>query len=53
VKIACCDASALLRLEMENPFETETADPNIKIYRPIRAFTKMTAKRLKTKAIGR
>jgi len=26
---------------------------NLEIYRPIRAFTKKTVKRLKTKAIGR
>jgi hypothetical protein len=29
VKIAFCDASDLLRLEMENPFETEPAGPGI------------------------
>jgi uncharacterized protein (DUF1697 family) len=29
VKVAFCDASDLLRLEMENPFETEPSDPNI------------------------
>jgi uncharacterized protein (DUF1697 family) len=29
VKVAFCDASDLLRLERENPFETEPADPGI------------------------
>jgi uncharacterized protein (DUF1697 family) len=28
-KVAFCDAGDLLRLEMENPFETEPADPGI------------------------
>jgi uncharacterized protein (DUF1697 family) len=29
VKVALCDSDDLLRLEMENPFETEPADPGI------------------------
>jgi len=29
VKVACCGAGDLLRLERENPFETEPADPGI------------------------
>ena len=29
VKVAFCDAGDLLRLEMENPFDTEPADPGI------------------------
>lgn len=29
VKVASCDASDLIRLEMENPFENDPSDPNI------------------------